>query len=94
MRRSGPPAPRPSIPDRAAGLVRRHSGRIIVAVLALLGVLCLGNLTNHESLGFGQGVTKPTNSSEGNEALERHFPPGLSSPLTAVVEANSAEAGN
>jgi putative drug exporter of the RND superfamily len=74
---------------RVAGLVRRRSGAIMVGVLALLAVLCLGNSTNHETLGFGQGVTKPTNSSEGNEALERHFPPGLSSPLTAVVEAEA-----
>jgi putative drug exporter of the RND superfamily len=75
-----------------AGLVRRRSGAIVVTVLALLAVLCLGNLTNHDTLGFGQGVTKPTNSSEGNEALERHFPPGLGSPLTAVVEADAARA--
>jgi RND superfamily putative drug exporter len=75
--------------ERVAGLVRRRSGAIVACVLALLAVLCLGNLTNHDTLGFGQGVTKPTNSSEGNEALERHFPPGLSSPLTAVVEADA-----
>jgi RND superfamily putative drug exporter len=74
---------------RVAGLVRRRSGTIVVSVLALLAVLCLGNLTNHDTLGFGQGVTKPTGSSEGSEALERHFPPGLGSPLTAVVEADA-----
>jgi len=56
----------------------------------LLAVLCLGNLTNHDTLGGGQGVTKPTNSSEGNEALERHFPAGLGSPLTAVMSAREA----
>lgn len=78
--------------ERVAALVRRRSGAIVVCVLALLAVLCLGNLTNHDTLGFGQGVTKPTNSSEGNEALERHFPPGLGSPLTAVVEADAAPA--
>jgi RND superfamily putative drug exporter len=78
--------------ERVARLVRRRSGRIVVGVLALLAVLCLGNLTDHDTLGFGQGVTKPTNSSEGNEALERHFPPGLSSPLTAVVEADALPA--
>jgi putative drug exporter of the RND superfamily len=82
-------APR-NVWERAAGLVRRRSGRIIVAVLALLAVLCLGNLTNHESLGFGQGVTRPTNSSRGTEALERHFPAGLGSPLTAVMNAEEA----
>jgi putative drug exporter of the RND superfamily len=78
--------------DRAAGLVRRRSGRIVVGVLALLAVLALGNLTSHESLGFGQGVTKPTNSSRGTEALERHFPAGLGSPLTAVVRTEEAPA--
>jgi len=87
-----PPAPRPSVWERAADLVRRRSGRIIVGVLALLVVLSLGNLTNHESLGFGQGVTKPTNSSRGTEALERHFPAGLGAPMTAVVKAEEAPA--
>ena len=87
-----PPAPRPNVWERVAELVRRRSGAIVVSVLALLTVLCLGNLTHHDTLGFGQGVTKPTDSSEGNEALERHFPPGLGSPLTAVVEADAAPA--
>jgi RND superfamily putative drug exporter len=80
----------PSIWIRAADLVRRRSGRIIVGVLALLAVLSLGNATNYETLGFGQGVTKPTNSSRGTEALERHFPAGLGSPLTAVVRTAQA----
>jgi len=92
LRRRGPPDPRPSLWERAAGLVRRRSGRIVVGVLALLAVLALGNLTSHESLGFGQGVTKPTNSSRGTEALERHFPAGLGSPLTAVVRTEEAPA--
>jgi RND superfamily putative drug exporter len=78
--------------ERVAGFVRRRSGTIVVCVLALLGMLCLGNLTDHDTLGFGQGVTKPTDSSEGTEALERHFPPGLGSPLTAVVEADAVPA--
>jgi putative drug exporter of the RND superfamily len=85
-----PPDPRPSIWTRVAGLVRRRSLTIVVGVCALLAVLCLGNLTSHETLGFGQGVTKPTNSSRGTEALERHFPAGLGSPLTAVVKAEEA----
>jgi putative drug exporter of the RND superfamily len=76
--------------ERAAGLVRRRSGRIVILVLALLAALALGNLTSHGSLGFGQGVTKPTNSSRGSEALERHFPAGLGSPLTAVVRTEAA----
>ncbi|HKF82284.1 MAG TPA: MMPL family transporter [Solirubrobacterales bacterium] len=76
--------------ERVAGLVRRRSGRIVVSVLALLAVLALGNLTRHDTLGFGQGVTRPTNSSRGTEALERHFPAGLGAPLTAVVGAEAA----
>jgi putative drug exporter of the RND superfamily len=78
--------------ERVAGLVRQRSRTIIACVLALLAVLCLGNLTNHDTLGFGQGVTKPTNSSEGNEVLERHFPAGLGSPLTAVVDPDAVPA--
>ena len=76
--------------SRVADLVRRRSGRIVVGVLALLAVLALGNLTSHDTLGFGQGVTRPTNSSRGTEALERHFPAGLGAPLTAVVSAEAA----
>ena len=37
-------------------------------------------------------MTKPTNSSRGTEALERHFPAGLGSPLTAVVKTEEAPA--
>ncbi|HWT90985.1 MAG TPA: MMPL family transporter [Solirubrobacterales bacterium] len=98
-RASNPPQPSDSdasrgldVWERVAGLVRRRSRLIVVAVFALLAVLCLGNLTKHETLGFGQGVTKPTGSSRGNEALERHFPAGLGSPLTAVVGAEAAPA--
>jgi RND superfamily putative drug exporter len=76
--------------ERAADLVRRRSGLLIALVVALLALLSLGNLTSHDTLGFGQGVTKPTNSSRGTEALERHFPAGLGSPLTAVVKAEEA----
>ena len=78
--------------ERVAGLVRRRSRTIIVGVLALLAALSLGNLTNYEDLGFGQGVTKPTDSTRGTEALERHFPAGLGSPLTAVIGAEEAPA--
>jgi RND superfamily putative drug exporter len=69
-----------------AALVRRRSRLIIVAVFAGLIVLALGNLTHHGTIGFGQGETRPTNSSRGTAVLNEHFPPGIGSPLTAVVK--------
>ncbi len=74
----------------AAGLVRRRSGTIVIAVIGLLAVLALGNISHHGTIGFGQGETKPTDSSRGNEALERNFPAGLGSPLAAVVKPSAA----
>jgi putative drug exporter of the RND superfamily len=82
-------------PDRrwvaVAGLVRRRPRSIVVAVLALLAVLALGNLSSHGTIGFGQGEVGPTESSRGNEVLGEHFPPGLGSPLTAVVHVDEVE---
>jgi putative drug exporter of the RND superfamily len=75
---------------RLAELVRRRSRAIVVGVFGLLIVLALGNLSHHGTIGFGQGETKPTNSSEGTRVLGEHFPPGIGSPLTAVVGAGEA----
>jgi putative drug exporter of the RND superfamily len=72
--------------QRVAALVQRRSGRIVVLVSALLVVLALGNFSHHGTIGFGQGETKPTNSSRGTAVLNEHFPPGIGSPLTAVTE--------
>jgi RND superfamily putative drug exporter len=71
---------------RVAGLVQRRSRPIVFVVSAALVVLALGNLTDHGTIGFGQGETKPTNSSRGTAVLDEHFPPGIGSPLTAVVK--------
>jgi RND superfamily putative drug exporter len=75
---------------RVAGLVRRRSRLIILAVFAGLLVLALGNLSHHGTIGFGQGETRPTNSSRGTAVLNEHFPPGIGSPLTAVVKTKDA----
>jgi RND superfamily putative drug exporter len=72
---------------RVAALVRRRSRPIVFVVSAGLVVLALGNLSHHGTIGFGQGETRPTNSSRGTAVLNQHFPPGLGSPLTAVVAA-------
>ncbi len=76
---------------QVAGFVRRRPRSIVVAVSALLVVLALGNFISHGTLGFGQGETHPTESSRGNEVLAEHFPPGLGSPLTAVVGLGQVE---
>jgi putative drug exporter of the RND superfamily len=80
----------PGVWDRIASLVERRSRPIIVLVSGGLVVLALGNFLHHGTIGFGQGETKPTNSSEGTAVLNEHFPPGLASPLTAVVPPDEA----
>jgi RND superfamily putative drug exporter len=75
-----------------AGLIRRRPRTIVVAVFAGLLVLALGNFVNHGTIGFGQGETSSTESSRGNEVLDEHFPPGVGSPLTAVVDLGEVEA--
>ncbi|OJU86082.1 MAG: hypothetical protein BGO11_04675 [Solirubrobacterales bacterium 70-9] len=80
----------PGIWDRVASLVERRSRPIIVLVTGGLVVLALGNFLHHGTIGFGQGETKRTNSSEGTAVLNEHFPPGLASPLTAVVPPDEA----
>ena len=77
---------------RLAGLVRRRPRTIVALVSAVLVALSLGNLVDHGTIGFGQGETRSTESSEGTEVLDRHFPPGLGSPLTAVVGLGEVEA--
>lgn len=73
-----------------AGFVRRRSLALVILVPVGLLVLALGNFAHHGTIGFGQGETEPTNSSRGTEVLNEHFPPGLGSPLTAVVPAGAA----
>jgi RND superfamily putative drug exporter len=99
-----PPSGRPSYryPDerataaadrwaRVAGLVRRRPRTIVATVFAVLALFSLGNLVDHGTIGFGQGEIGPTESSRGTEVLEAHFPPGLGSPLTAVVDVEQVE---
>ena len=55
-------------------------------------MLALGNLVHHGTIGFGEGETRSTESSRGNEVLDEHFPPGIGSPLTAVLGIDEVEA--
>jgi putative drug exporter of the RND superfamily len=82
--------PRRSRWEGVAALVERRSRPIIFLVTGGLVVLALGNFVHHGTIGFGQGETEATNSGEGTEVLNENFPPGLASPLTAVVPASEA----
>jgi RND superfamily putative drug exporter len=77
---------------RVVGLVRRRPRTIVAGVFATLVVLALGNLVHHGTLGFGEGETRSSESSRGNEVLDEHFPPGIGSPLTAVLGIDEVEA--
>jgi putative drug exporter of the RND superfamily len=76
--------------EGVAALVERRSRPLIGIVIVGLLVLAAGNLSHHGTIGFGQGETRPTDSSEGTAVLNEHFPPGLGSPLAAVVPAGEA----
>jgi putative drug exporter of the RND superfamily len=77
---------------RVAGLVSRRPRTIVAGVFAVLLALALGNLIQHGTIGFGEGETRSTESSRGNEVLGEHFPPGIGSPLTAVLQIGQVEA--
>jgi len=68
-----------------AGFVGRRPRAIVAGVVALLALMACGNLVGHGTIGFGEGETRSTESSRGNEVLAAHFPPGVGSPLTAVL---------
>jgi putative drug exporter of the RND superfamily len=74
-----------------AGFVCRRSLALVLLVPACLLILALGNFVHHGTIGFGQGQTRQTNSSRGTEVLNQHFPPGLASPLIAVVEPQATQ---
>jgi RND superfamily putative drug exporter len=76
---------------QVAGLVKRRPRAIVATVFAALFVLALGNLIQHGTIGFGEGETDSTESSRGNEVLDEHFPPGIGSPLTAVLGIGEVE---
>ncbi|MET0305626.1 MAG: MMPL family transporter [Solirubrobacterales bacterium] len=76
---------------RVAGLVRRRPRTIVATVFAALALLSLGNLVDHGTIGFGQGEIGQTESSRGNEVLGEHFPPGLGSPLEAIVDVGEVQ---
>jgi RND superfamily putative drug exporter len=83
--RESEPSERHRLWARVAGLVRRRPRTIVTGVFAVLIVLALGNLIHHGTIGFGEGETRSSESSRGNEVLDEHFPPGIGSPLTAVL---------
>ncbi len=75
---------------RLANLVRGRPRQIVIAITAVLAVLAVGNFTHHGTIGFGQGENRPTDSSRGTAALNAHFPPGIGSPLSVLVDTDDA----
>lgn len=56
----------------------------------MLAVCAAGNLVSTQSIGFGQGIIGSSDSSEGTDLLDAHFPPGINSPLVVLVETQVA----
>ena len=76
---------------RVADLAGRRSGALTVAIVVALTVAALGSLASSPTLGFGgQGETKASDSSRGSKIVDEHFPPGLGSPLTVLVDNDRA----
>ena len=48
-------------------------------------MFALGNLISHETLGFGQDLPAKADSTKGTAIFNKHFTPGLTSPLPVVV---------
>jgi RND superfamily putative drug exporter len=80
-------APRsPGVWPGVAARVSRHPRRIAAGIVAALLVCAAGNLAHHGTIGFGQGASSDTDSAEGTQVLDAHFPPGISSPLAVLVD--------
>jgi RND superfamily putative drug exporter len=80
-------APRPpGVWPGVAARVSRHPRRIAAVIVAALLVCAAGNLAHHGTIGFGQGAASDTDSAEGTQVLDAHFPPGISSPLAVLVD--------
>jgi len=79
--------PEPSPRWRAvAALIRRRARTFIVAIVAVLAVCAAGNFVSTQTIGFGQGIIGSTDSSDGTQLLDAHFPPGINSPLVVLVD--------
>jgi putative drug exporter of the RND superfamily len=76
---------------RVGSLVEPRSRLLIAVSLAILVLAALGNLVNTGTIGFGQGESKPTDSSRGTDILDANFPPGVSSPLTVLTASSRAD---
>jgi putative drug exporter of the RND superfamily len=76
--------------ERVAGLVRRRARVLVVAIFATLALFALGNLVGHQTLGFGQDLPGRADSTRGTAIFNRHFTPGLTSPLPVVVPTNAS----
>ena len=70
-----------------ANQVIRRPGRVTVACLMVLVVLSTGLLGYRESYNFISGFRAETDSAQGQEMLNRAFPPGELAPTTVLITA-------
>jgi RND superfamily putative drug exporter len=75
-----------------AALVRRRAPLLVGVIVTGLVLAACGNLVSHGTIGFGQGETRVTDSSAGTKVLDRHYPAGLSGPLTLLVQKRTTDA--
>jgi RND superfamily putative drug exporter len=70
---------------RVAEVVGRCHRLIGAGTIALLAVLCIGLTSLDTNLSGNDAFTGVVESEQGQTVLDRHFPPGASSPLQIVV---------
>jgi RND superfamily putative drug exporter len=70
---------------RVAEVVGRRHRLIGAGTIALLALLCIGLTSLDTNLSGNDAFTGVVESEQGQTLLDRHFPPGASSPLQIVV---------
>jgi RND superfamily putative drug exporter len=74
---------------RVAEVVGRRHRLIGVGTVTVLAVLCIGLTDLNTNLSGNDAFTGVVESEQGQTLLDRHFPPGASSPLQIVVPSAS-----
>ncbi len=90
-RTAGHSAQHPSAWYRVATWVSGHAGRVAVASIALLAVLCAGLLSTPIGLSQIDQFRVEAESVSAYDTLAAHFPSGLTSPTTVIGRTDHAD---